>query len=103
MPAFYTINISRIYMKQIICFPIYIWWGYCGQKSFQSVSTCELGFFSWFCKNHPICLRLKHGIKFERASRAQSQQNMRARQLNREPRARGLALKKGLYITQVYL
>ena len=36
--------------------------------------------------------------KSERARRAQSQQNMRARQQNREPRARGLALKKGLVI-----
>ena len=41
-------------------------------------------------------LSYKHGVKFERASRAQSPQNMRARQQNREPRARGLALKKSL-------
>ena len=36
--------------------------------------------------------------KSERARRAQSQQNMRAREQNREPRAGGLALKKGLVI-----
>ena len=46
-------------------------------------------------------LSSKHGAKFERARRAQSQQNMRARQQNRESRARGLALKQGLHITHM--
>ena len=36
--------------------------------------------------------------KRERACRAQSSQNMRAREQNREHRARGLALKSGLVI-----
>ena len=53
-------------------------------------------FFFWFYENFPIRLSSKHGFNFERASRAQSQWNQRARQRNREPRARGLALKKGL-------
>ena len=41
-------------------------------------------------------LSSKHGLNFERASRAQSQQKQQAQQQKREPRARGLALKKGL-------
>ena len=59
MPAFYTINIRRIYMKQIICFPIYIWRGYCGQKSFQSVSTGELGFVFMILQESPNLFAFK--------------------------------------------
>ena len=56
-------------------------------------------FFVWFCENVPIHLSWKHGFNFKTASRAQSQRNQRARQQKREPRARGLALKKGLVIS----
>ena len=51
-----------------------------------------------FYKNDQIHKSLTCLTKSERARRAQSQQNVRARQQNREPRARGLALKKGLCI-----
>ena len=40
--------------------------------------------------------------QWQRASRAQSLQNMRAREQNREHRARGLALKSGLIIRLFY-
>ena len=56
-------------------------------------------FFVWFCENVLIHLSWKHGFNFERTSRAQNQWNQRARQQKREPRARGLALKKGLSIS----
>ena len=56
-------------------------------------------FFTYFAQSawafwiHPIN---------DRASRAQSLQNMRAREQNREHRARGLALKSGLIIRLFY-
>ena len=56
------------------------------------------------CKNM-ICKTIQNFMIFhqwQRASRAQSMQNMRAREQNREHRARGLALKSGLEIGLVF-
>ena len=79
-----------------------IWWW---NKNYKDDSVCEKKnnkkllktwwFFTYFAQSawafwiHPIN---------DRASRAQSSQNMRAREQNREHRARGLALKSGLLI-----
>ena len=63
----------------------------------MSLSTCKSAFFKFY-ENDQIHLGLTCVTKSQRARRAQGQQKVRARQQNREPRARGLALKKGLHM-----
>ena len=60
----------------------------------KSKNDWNLDNFSFF---HSISLStLIPSHQWQRVSRAQSSQNMRAQELNREHRARGLALKSGL-------
>ena len=72
--------------------------GWHGRSSFLSLLTCELDFILVILQNFQSTGVQEHGFNFERASKAQSQWNQRVQQQNREPRARGLSLKKGLVV-----
>ena len=66
----------------------------------KSKNDSKLDDFSYILSISFSTLNLSH--QWQRASRAQSLQNMRAREQNREHRARGLALKSGLIIRLFY-